>query len=76
MSINRYVVEAPDNGASPDTVPVDPKILNDYCRDEDGCSVSLYMRNWDGNDTMAGVTARHLSLGPVVNGKQVLGYAR
>jgi hypothetical protein len=28
------------------------------------------MRNWDGKDTMAGITARHLSLGPVVNGKQ------
>ena len=71
VSMNRYVVIAPDQGASPDTVPVDPKILNDYCRDEDGCWVSLYMRNWDGNDTMAGLTARHLSLGPVVNGKQV-----
>lgn len=70
VSVNRYVVEAPDNGSSPDTVPIDPQILNDYCRDEDGCSVSLHMRNWDGKDTMAGITARHLSLGPVVNGKQ------
>ena len=70
VSMNRYVVEAPDNGSSPDTVPIDPQILNDYCRDEDGCWVSLHMRNWDGKDTMAGITARHLSLGPVVNGKQ------
>ena len=70
VSVNRYVVEAPDNGTSPDTVPVDPKILNDYCHDEDGCWVSLYMRDWDRKDILAGVTARHLSLGPVVNGKQ------
>jgi hypothetical protein len=70
VSMNRYVVVAPDNGSSPDTVPVDPQILNDYCRDEDGCWMSLYMRNWDANDVMAGITARHLSLGPVVNGKQ------
>jgi hypothetical protein len=70
VSMNRYVVVAPDNGTSPDTVPVDPKILNDYCRDEDGCWVSLYLRNWDGRDAMAGITARHLSLGLVVNNKQ------
>lgn len=67
VDLQRYVVEAPDNGASPDTVPVDPVILNNFCRDEDGCWVSLYMRNWDGRDTMAGVTAFHLSLGPVDN---------
>ncbi len=47
VSINRYVVEAPDNGASPDTVPVDNAILTDFCQDVDGCKVSLYMRNWD-----------------------------
>jgi hypothetical protein len=70
VSMNRYVVEAPDNGSSPDTVPIDSQILNDYCRDEDGCWVSLYMRNWDGKDTMAGITARHLSLGPVANNQQ------
>ena len=67
VNLQRYVVQAPDNGASPDTVPVDQEILNNFCRDEDGCWVSLYMRNWDGRDTMAGVTARHLSLGPVDN---------
>jgi hypothetical protein len=71
VSMNRYVVEAPDNGTSPDTVPVDPKILNDYCRDEDGCWVSLYLRNWYGPDVMAGITARHLSLDFVVNNKQI-----
>jgi hypothetical protein len=70
VSMNRYVVIARDQAASPDTVPVDSTIINNYCRDEDGCWVSLYMRGFDGNDTMAGVTARHLSLGPVVNNKQ------
>lgn len=70
VSMNRYVVIAPDNGSSPNTVPVNPQILNDYCRDEDGCWVSLYMRNPDGLDVMAGINARHLSLGPVVNNKQ------
>ncbi len=70
VDIRRYTVQAPDNGASPDTVPVDPEIVESFCRDEDGCWVSLYMRHFDANDTMAGVTARHLSLGPVVNNKQ------
>lgn len=67
VDIRRYVVEAPDNGASPDTVPISPTIVTNFCRDEDGCWVSLYMRNFDGNDVMAGLTAHHLSLGPVDN---------
>jgi hypothetical protein len=72
VSVNRYVVEAPDNGASPDTVPVDSKILNDYCGDEDGCSVSLHMRNFDParKKVMAGVTARHFTLDDVANNQQ------
>ncbi|MBK8800024.1 MAG: hypothetical protein IPM07_28655 [Anaerolineales bacterium] len=44
VSINRYVVEAPDNGASPDTAPVDDVLLTQLCQDEDGCRVSLYAR--------------------------------
>ena len=47
VTINRYVVEAPDNGSSPDTVPIDDARLAQLCQDEDGCRVSLYMRNWD-----------------------------
>jgi hypothetical protein len=70
VSINRYVVQAPDNSTSPDTVPVDTEILNDYCGDEDGCWLSIYLRNHDGHDVMWGMTARHLSLGPVVLDKQ------
>ncbi|MCB0097309.1 MAG: hypothetical protein KDE46_16375 [Caldilineaceae bacterium] len=70
VDLRRYVVKAPDNGSSPDTVSVDPVILNDFCRDEDGCWLSLYMRNFDGQDVMAGVTGFHLSLGPVNNNKQ------
>jgi hypothetical protein len=72
VSMNRYVVEAPDNGASPDTVPIDSKILNDYCGDEDGCWLSLYMRNFDPahKKILAGVTARHLTLDDVANNQQ------
>lgn len=51
VSLNRYVVEAPDAGSSPDTVPVDDAILTELCSDEDGCLVSLYMRDW--NDSAA-----------------------
>ena len=46
VTINRYVVEAPDNGTSPDSVPVDDTILKALCQDEDGCEVTLGMRNW------------------------------
>ncbi|MEZ4709554.1 MAG: hypothetical protein R3A44_20255 [Caldilineaceae bacterium] len=70
VDLRRYVVEAPDNGASPDTVLVDPVILNNFCQDRDGCWVSLYMRNRAGSDEMAGVTGFHLNLGAVVNNKQ------
>lgn len=44
VSIDRYVVEAPDNGASPDAAPVDDVLLTQLCQDEDGCRVSLYAR--------------------------------
>jgi hypothetical protein len=72
VSMNRYIVEAPDNGASPNTVPVDPQILSDYCGDEDGCWVSLYMRNFDParKKIMAGVAARHFTLDDVANNQQ------
>lgn len=72
VSMNRYVVEAPDNGASPNTVPIDPQILNDYCGDIDGCWVSLYMRNFDPARTkvMAGITARHFTLDDVATNQQ------
>jgi hypothetical protein len=70
VSTNRYVVEAPDRGTAPNSVPIDSGILNDYCRDEDGCWVSLFMRNHDGQDVMVGTDMKHFSLGPVVNGKQ------
>lgn len=47
VSINRYVVESPDNAASPDTVPLDDALLTQLCQDQDGCKVYLYMRDWD-----------------------------
>lgn len=68
VNINRYVVEAPDNGASPDTVPVDSAILTEFCQDQDGCSFYLYMRDWDdanGRGLLAGFSIPlHLSLAP------------
>lgn len=73
ISITRYVVEAPDQGASPDTVPLDMGIVTALCQDEDGCKVSLYMRDW--NDAaqpglMAGVGPAHWSLAAVNNNKR------
>ncbi len=48
VSLNRYVVEAPDNGTAPDSVAVDDTILTTLCQDEDGCIVRVGMRNWEG----------------------------
>lgn len=73
VSISRYVVEAPDNSTSPDTVPVDDAILTQLCQDEDGCSVNLYMRNWDAaheGGLLAGAGPFRMSLAPAVNGKR------
>lgn len=73
VNIRRYVVEAPDNSTSPDTVPVDNAILTEFCQDEDGCTMGLYMRNW--NDAaqpglLAGVSAAHFSLAAVNSNKR------
>ena len=72
VSMNRYVVEAPDNGTSPDTVPISDTILTNFCADADGCSVSLYMRNWDGSKPglLAGISQYHMALAAPVNGKR------
>ncbi len=73
VSINRYVVEAPDEGASPDTVVVDDAIVTEFCQDEDGCSVSLYMRNWDAaheGGLLAGAGPFRMSLAAEANGKR------
>ncbi len=73
VSINRYVVEAPDQGASPDTVVVDDAILTQFCQDEDGCSVSLYMRNWaaaNEGGLLAGAGPFRMSLAPAAGGKR------
>lgn len=45
VSLNRYVVEAGDAGSQPATVPVDDALLMQLCGDEDGCSLTLGMRN-------------------------------
>ncbi len=76
VSINRYVVEAPDNGSSPDTVPLDDALLVSLCQDEDGCTFTLGMRNWDpsrGNHSksiLATVGPARFSLSPVDQGKR------
>ena len=45
-SVNRYIVEAPaaDVGR---VVPLNPAIVSNFCRDKDGCTVSIQMINWD-----------------------------
>jgi hypothetical protein len=73
VSLRRYVLEASDGGSAPNTVPVNNEILTQFCQDEDGCTVSLYMRNW--NDAaqpglLAGVSAAHFSLAAVNSNKR------
>jgi hypothetical protein len=76
VSMNRYVIEAPDNGAAPDVVPLDDAILVALCQDEDGCTFTLGMRNWvpgrgNSNKSMlATVGPARFSLSPVEQGKR------
>lgn len=73
VNIRRYVVEAPDNSTSPDTVPVDDAILTDFCQDEDGCSVWLYMRDWNPGSApglLAGSGPFRMSLAAPVNNRR------
>ena len=64
VSPTRYVVEAADGGAAPESVPVDTAILNQLCGDVDGCKASLYMRSWDASNIglLAGVGPHGVSL--------------
>jgi hypothetical protein len=76
VSLRRYIVEAPDNGASPDTVALDDAILTQLCADEDGCTFTLGMRNWDPNRPadpkamLATVGPARFSVSPTVQGKR------
>ncbi|HMN26739.1 MAG TPA: hypothetical protein PKE45_01195 [Caldilineaceae bacterium] len=76
VSINRYVIESPDNGASPDTVPLDDALLLSLCQDEDGCTYTLGMRNWvpaRGNSNksiLATVGPARFSISPTEQGKR------
>ena len=45
VSKKRYHVEA-TKAVVRNTVPLDMTIVNDLCKDEDGCEVTLGMRNW------------------------------
>ena len=47
MDLQRYVVEAYDNGIKPFSVPVDDTLLMQLCGDVDGCTLTLGMRNPD-----------------------------
>lgn len=70
-SVRRYLVEAPDRGTIETdmrTVPVDETLLLDLCADEDGCSITLGMRDWNINELGKGHRAtvtRRLSVGEV-----------
>jgi hypothetical protein len=69
-SIQRYVVEAQDGGTAPNTVPISNTILTQFCADEDGCAVSLYMRNWDPANSpglLAGIGPYRMALAPQLN---------
>jgi hypothetical protein len=47
VSTRRYVLEAKDAGDKPSSVLVDDAILTELCQDEDGCKVTLAMRDWN-----------------------------
>ena len=55
VSSRRYVVEA-GPGAVGVTVPLDTAVVDELCRDKDGCKVSLMMVNYDGNGAIAPMT--------------------
>ncbi len=46
VNTRRYHVEA-TKATVLTTVPLDMTIVNDLCKDEDGCAVTLGMRNWN-----------------------------
>ena len=61
VSLRRYVVEAEDAPATPDSVPVDDALLTQLCGDEDGCRLwigarnhSPYQSQWDNVVVLAG----------------------
>lgn len=76
VSINRYVVTALDKGTAPTTVPLDDKLLLSLCQDEDGCTVTLGMRNWSpetgvyANGILATVGPFRFSINPAVSNKR------
>lgn len=65
-TLTRYMVVAtydpsyPDYNTASRVVDIPQSVMLDYCADEDGCSVSMAMRNWSsGNDNAA------MSVGPL-----------
>lgn len=47
VSTRRYVLEAKDDGNTPDSVPVNDAVLTQLCQDIDGCTITLGMRDWE-----------------------------
>jgi hypothetical protein len=47
VSTRRYVLEAKDDGNTPDSVPVNDAVLTELCQDIDGCTITLGMRDWE-----------------------------
>lgn len=64
VRLSRYLVEANDDSNAPTSVAVNHTILQDLCADVDGCSVNMFMRNWDGHDVLANAGPYHFSLNP------------
>lgn len=58
VKVKRYYVEA-TNSHELDTIPLQMNIVNQLCRDEDGCAVIIGMKNW--SDDRPGEVA---SVGP------------
>ncbi len=74
VSLSRYVVEAGDAGSQPTTVPVDDALLMQLCADEDGCSITLGMRNpivQQVDNLLVTGFPYTFALGNAVNGKRV-----
>lgn len=74
VSLRRYVLEATDGGNTPTSVPVDENLLQQLCRDEDGCTFTLGMRDWNttaiGHGLLATVGPIRLSLGQQIGSQR------
>jgi hypothetical protein len=54
VSAGRYYVEA-TQAMEGTSVPISQSIIESYCGDEDGCRITIGIRNWDGQGRSASV---------------------